>query len=98
MCIIKAYHEDVSWVPYDNEILQRLSPLCFIHERYWMSTTILINYVIMKMYHPNRVMRQFGKYQVIPPLARSTLRLLYVTDYQKFSKKNSIEYHRDFIS
>ena len=44
-----------------------LSPLCFRDQSFWLTKEKLVFDVYVRDHSPQRVMRQFGLHQVVPP-------------------------------
>ncbi|KAJ1701236.1 hypothetical protein LUZ63_001015 [Rhynchospora breviuscula] len=59
---------DVNWTPYDG-IMDELPEICRDEQeqRLWYYEGPLIWFWIVEMYTPQRVMRQFGRSQLVPP-------------------------------
>ncbi|KAJ4752562.1 hypothetical protein LUZ62_086967 [Rhynchospora pubera] len=59
---------DVNWTPYDG-IMDELPEICRNEQeqRLWYYEGPLIWFWIVEMYTPQRVMRQFGRSQLVPP-------------------------------
>ncbi|WVZ88309.1 hypothetical protein U9M48_034845, partial [Paspalum notatum var. saurae] len=68
-----TYHQ-IEWMPcYREEIEEaELSPLCRRDEDLWRAVVPLIFFVVVEYHIPTRVLRQFGRRQVIPPHTVST--------------------------
>lgn len=90
--------EDVEWTPYNMSIRLILPPACMAGHKYWLSIAPLIDFSIVETYHPNRVMSQFSKIQVILPPARSTLHDINKVDRQKHPTKDWLEYHHEHVA
>ena len=63
--------DDVQWTPYTEEQIhqrapQGLSSLVLRDEAYWLTKKPLLYDMVVEEYHPERVMRQFGRYQTSP--------------------------------
>ncbi|KAJ3676229.1 hypothetical protein LUZ60_003641 [Juncus effusus] len=59
--------EEVNWTPYED-FRPLLPPICEEERTLTLIPVPLICLHIVEMYHPDRVMRQFGLLQMIPPL------------------------------
>ena len=55
-----------TWQPYTADRLASLPAICTESAHLWSSRTFLICWEVVEAYYPDRVMRQFGMYQVIP--------------------------------
>jgi hypothetical protein len=58
----------ILWNPYD-EVFERLPRITQEGRPFWCCRVPLINFWIVQIYYPDRVMRQFGCRQVVPPPA-----------------------------
>ena len=64
--------DEVQYTPYYSQELAELTPLglsrmCDRDAAYWMTKKVLVFDIFVEPYSPHRVMRQFGRRQVIPP-------------------------------
>ncbi|KAI8535436.1 hypothetical protein RHMOL_Rhmol10G0173900 [Rhododendron molle] len=57
--------DEVIWRPYSEELLSSLPPSCRAGRAIWMANVPLLNFPMVQMHMPNRVMRQFGHRQTI---------------------------------
>ena len=60
--------EEVNWEPY-RDIMHQLPPICQQQREMdlWFYQGPLIWFWVVEYYSPERVMRQFGRYQMVPP-------------------------------
>eukprot|EP00268_Persea_americana_P044168 TRINITY_DN4464_c0_g1_i16.p1 TRINITY_DN4464_c0_g1~~TRINITY_DN4464_c0_g1_i16.p1 ORF type:complete len:280 (-),score=29.87 TRINITY_DN4464_c0_g1_i16:1459-2298(-) len=65
--------DSFAWMPYATHVKKFTQNVCDIDRRLFMSNTILIHYWIMEYHNCNRVMKQFGLNQVVPPTFRMPL-------------------------
>ncbi|KAJ1686997.1 hypothetical protein LUZ63_018387 [Rhynchospora breviuscula] len=68
----RLHHTEVNWEPYESE-LHLLPNVCTDSEALWQTGCPLINFWIVEYHNPERVMRQFGKRQLVPPPEPSKL-------------------------
>ncbi|KAH7865052.1 hypothetical protein Vadar_001673 [Vaccinium darrowii] len=59
--------DEVVWQPYSEELIESLPPFCRAGRAIWRAKVPLINFAIVEMHQPERVMRQFGFRQLVPP-------------------------------
>ncbi|KAJ3691366.1 hypothetical protein LUZ61_020530 [Rhynchospora tenuis] len=90
--------EDVEWTPYDISIRSILPPTCMAGHENWLSMAPLIDFNIVEKYRPDRVMRQFDKFQVIPPPARSTLPDAHKVDRRMYPTEDWLVYHSEHVA
>lgn len=57
----------VIWQPYTQDVLNQLPQYCLAGQGIWKSVVPLFNFCFVEWHHPDRVVRQFGFYPVIPP-------------------------------
>ncbi|KAF7123173.1 hypothetical protein RHSIM_Rhsim12G0118600 [Rhododendron simsii] len=75
--LIGRYHLDIQrpdeviWTPYSEELLESLLEYCRAGRAVWRANVPLIYYATCQYHQPERVMRQFGFRQCIPPPSRS---------------------------
>ncbi|KAL5221082.1 hypothetical protein ABZP36_025795 [Zizania latifolia] len=62
----KLKDSNVVWQPYDEKI-SLLHPRVQRESALWLARVTLIHFWIVEDHYPDRVMRQFGLFQVIPP-------------------------------
>lgn len=62
---------EFKWQPYSAELLESLPPYCRAGMDVWRASVPLICFAIVEMHQPERVMRQFGFKQEIPPNSRA---------------------------
>ncbi|KAI3451445.1 hypothetical protein Pfo_008110 [Paulownia fortunei] len=74
------------WQPYDmtSQYITELPPYC--SPQLWTSTCPLIFYARVEMHHPERVLRQFGMIQNIPPFPQDR-----DTDLHRFDRRGYID-------
>ncbi|WVZ58112.1 hypothetical protein U9M48_008418 [Paspalum notatum var. saurae] len=62
-------HRQVEWTPYYREEIEEaeLRPLCRRDEDLWRAIVPLIFFVVVEYHIPTRVLRQFGRREVVPP-------------------------------
>lgn len=58
--------DEVIWRPYSEELIASLPPSCRAGRAIWMAKVPLLNFPMVQMHMPDRVMRQFGHRQTIP--------------------------------
>lgn len=66
--------DDVMWRPYSDHVFVQMAPhgfsiLCMRDSAYWFTRKPLVFDIYVESYSPHRVMRQFGRRQLIPPQA-----------------------------
>ncbi|KAI3469043.1 hypothetical protein Pfo_025706 [Paulownia fortunei] len=86
------------WEPYDisSPDIMVLGPRC--NTPLWRSRCPLINYAIIEFHHPERVMRQFGMRQYIPPDIPAYEHTLHDVDRRGRSGEDWVRYHREYVS
>ncbi|KAL8509938.1 hypothetical protein ACS0TY_016959 [Phlomoides rotata] len=86
-----------TWQPYDMMApdIASLSSRCLSLN--YMSECPLINLATVELYHPDRVLRQFGRIQVIPRDIDHTHKDLHAIDRRGRDACNWTEYHRIWI-
>lgn len=84
------------WEPYSSDVLAHLAPICKEGENIWQSTTPLICFEIVEEHHPERVCRQFGDVQVVPP-ALPYDEVLHKMDRRGKPQHNWTEVHAKWI-
>ncbi|KAJ3689634.1 hypothetical protein LUZ61_018798 [Rhynchospora tenuis] len=90
--------ENVAWTPYDTRSTQQvLPPICTNDSGLWMITAPLLHFWIVETYHPERVMRQFGRYQTVPPPTRATIGSLHSSEKRARPRENWIAYHSKYV-
>ncbi|KAH7848068.1 hypothetical protein Vadar_033376 [Vaccinium darrowii] len=57
--------DEVIWQPYKDALIELLPPFCSAGRNIWRAKVPLINFNIIEMHQPERVMRQFG-YRQLP--------------------------------
>ncbi|KAI8567243.1 hypothetical protein RHMOL_Rhmol02G0105800 [Rhododendron molle] len=63
--------DEVNWTPYSDEVVQSLPHYCRAGKAIWRATVPLIFYSFVEYHQPERVLRQFGFRQGIPPPSRA---------------------------
>ncbi|KAL9659247.1 hypothetical protein QQ045_024052 [Rhodiola kirilowii] len=63
----RMVHGDFIFRPYEEELMDRLHPVCLESRELWTTDVPLICFNIVEWHHLIRVMRQFGWKQIIPP-------------------------------
>ncbi|AQL01193.1 Aminotransferase-like plant mobile domain family protein [Zea mays] len=89
--------DQVKWEPYLQVESSTLPPLCTRDADLWLTQAPLINFPIVEMYLPERVMRQFGLRQCIPPPFRPTLQSLHRISRRGKERENWEETHHEYI-
>ncbi|XP_074311477.1 serine/threonine-protein phosphatase 7 long form homolog isoform X2 [Silene latifolia] len=87
----KLTETQFTWQPYTQETLQYLPDICHEDEEEWVVEAPLICFEIIEMHIPNRVVRQFGWHQTIPPNC-NTEPLLHKTDKRGKTRDYATEY------
>ncbi|KAJ8633362.1 hypothetical protein MRB53_026698 [Persea americana] len=59
--------DSFAWMPYATYVKKFTQNVSNVNRQLFMSNTILIHYWIMEYHNSNRVIKQFGLSQVIPP-------------------------------
>ncbi|KAK9110096.1 hypothetical protein Sjap_018156 [Stephania japonica] len=85
----------VEWQPY-ADVIESLPQLCTQGYGSWRSTCPLICFHIVEWHRPERVMRQFGLTQVVPPHCDFDTRLHRV-QLRGHPQENWAVYHRRYI-
>lgn len=89
--------DQLKWEPYMLIESSSLPPLCTKDADLWITQAPLINFPIVEMYLPERVMRQFGLRQCIPPPFRPTLQALHRISRRGRERENWEETHHEYI-
>uniref|UniRef100_I1NW18 PI-PLC Y-box domain-containing protein n=1 Tax=Oryza glaberrima TaxID=4538 RepID=I1NW18_ORYGL len=89
--------DQVKWEPYLHIESSSLPLLCTKDADLWLTQAPLINFPIVEMYLPERVMRQFGLRQSIPPPFRPTLQALHRISRRGRERENWEETHHEYI-
>ncbi|TVU35177.1 hypothetical protein EJB05_17054 [Eragrostis curvula] len=89
--------DQVKWEPYAHIESSTLPGLCTKDADLWLTQAPLINFPIVEMYLPERVMRQFGLRQSIPPPFRPTLQTLHRISRRGRERENWEETHHEYI-
>jgi hypothetical protein len=87
----------VKWEPYMHLESSSLPSLCTKDADLWLTQAPLINFPIVEMYLPERVMRQFGLRQCTPPPFRPTLQSLHRISRRGRERENWEETHHEYI-
>ncbi|KAF7143709.1 hypothetical protein RHSIM_Rhsim05G0123000 [Rhododendron simsii] len=61
----------VVWQPYTEDLIQSLPRFCSAGRGVWMASVPLIQFSHVEQHQPERVLRQFGGKQTIPPPSKS---------------------------
>ncbi|KAK9140067.1 hypothetical protein Scep_009748 [Stephania cephalantha] len=67
--------DEVIWGPYPEAVIMDLPAYCSSGRAIWRTRAPLIFFCVVEMYNPDRVMRQFGFRQMIPPLQSTNMQL-----------------------
>ncbi|KAL2231573.1 UNVERIFIED_CONTAM: Serine/threonine-protein phosphatase 7 long form [Sesamum indicum] len=86
------------WTPYDDITLDLDSLPFYATRTPWHIRCPLINYSIVEMQHPERVLRQFGFVQNIPPNPLISERRLHTIDRRGRQDMNWATFHADYIA
>ncbi|KAK9103756.1 hypothetical protein Sjap_021010 [Stephania japonica] len=89
--------EEVIWEPYPETVIRDLPANCSSGRGIWRTKAPLIFFCVVEMYNPDRVMRQFGLKQRIPPLTNTSKELHKIDLRGKTDKDWSAE-HSDYVS
>uniref|UniRef100_A0ACD5VS24 Uncharacterized protein n=1 Tax=Avena sativa TaxID=4498 RepID=A0ACD5VS24_AVESA len=89
--------DQLKWEPYMLIESSSLPPLCTKDADLWITQAPLINFPIVEMYLPERVMRQFGLRQCIPPPFRPTLQTLHRISRRGRERENWEDTHHEYI-
>uniref|UniRef100_K3XEQ6 Aminotransferase-like plant mobile domain-containing protein n=1 Tax=Setaria italica TaxID=4555 RepID=K3XEQ6_SETIT len=89
--------DQVKWEPYLFVESSSLPPLCTRDSDLWLTQAPLINFPIVEMYLPERVMRQFSLRQCVPPPFRPTLQSLHRISRRGRERENWEETHHEYI-
>jgi hypothetical protein len=89
--------DQVTWEPYVHLESSNLPLLCTKDADLWLTQAPLINFPIVEMYLPERVMRQFGLHQCIPPPFRPTIQSLHRVSRRGRERENWEETHHEYI-
>lgn len=57
----------MTWQPYTPDVLDALPEICRASPHIWRTKSPLICFDIVEHHHPDRVLRQFGLHQPVPP-------------------------------
>ncbi|KAK9159889.1 hypothetical protein Syun_006230 [Stephania yunnanensis] len=61
--------------PYPETVIRDLPAYCSSSRAIWRTRAPLLFFCVVEMYNPDRVLRQFGLRQRIPPLQRTSIQL-----------------------
>ncbi|KAM0874391.1 hypothetical protein ACQ4PT_037466 [Festuca glaucescens] len=89
--------DQLKWEPYMLIESSSLPPLCTKDADLWITQAPLIIFPIVEMYLPERVMRQFGLRQCIPPPFRPTLQTLHRISRRGREREDWEETHHEYI-
>ncbi|KAK4435304.1 hypothetical protein Salat_0693800 [Sesamum alatum] len=86
------------WQPYDmdSDEVRSLSDTAAPH--LWATKCPLIHYAIVEIHHAERVLRQFGMIQDIPPIPDVSERNLHSIDRRGRPKEDWAWYHREYVA
>ncbi|XP_057999078.1 serine/threonine-protein phosphatase 7 long form homolog [Hevea brasiliensis] len=88
--------EDITWEPYNEELLDELPDMCIQGRPIWKAVVPLICFHIIEWHQPDRVMRQFDLAQPIPRRPMQTDELHEIT--LRFSESNWAHHHATYIN
>ena len=80
-----------------GELLDQLPYICLVNQEIWLTMSPLICFEIVEWHRPERVLRQFGMHQEIPP-ACSYEQQLYTVDARGRHQCNWATYHAPYIA
>ncbi|KAL8545538.1 hypothetical protein ACS0TY_005620 [Phlomoides rotata] len=88
---------EFSWEVYDMSLpdIQNLDDRCLSDD--WMSECPLVNYCIVEIHYPCRVLRQFGRRQGIPPLVNDRHGTLHHISFHGRDGSNWRHFHKYLI-
>ncbi|KAK9100371.1 hypothetical protein Scep_023801 [Stephania cephalantha] len=67
--------DEVIWEPYPETVIRDMPAYCSSGRAIWRTRAPLLFFCVVEMYNPDRVMRQFGLKQRIPPLHSTNMEL-----------------------
>ncbi|KAL0302217.1 UNVERIFIED_CONTAM: hypothetical protein Sangu_3112600 [Sesamum angustifolium] len=85
------------WTPYGGEGPDVQSLPIYALRTPWHIKCPLIHYAIVEIHHPERVLRQFGMIQDIPPNPPVSERRLHTLDRRGRHEQDWASFHRDYI-
>ncbi|KAH7851517.1 hypothetical protein Vadar_012810 [Vaccinium darrowii] len=85
--------EQVNWTPYDDELIDSLPAYCSAGRAIWRAHVPLICFATVEMHQPERVRRQFGRRQHIPPTSEA-VRLSHGKTLRNGPNRDWRNYHR----
>ncbi|KAL0378999.1 UNVERIFIED_CONTAM: Serine/threonine-protein phosphatase 7 long form [Sesamum radiatum] len=85
------------WTPYGGEGLDIQSLPLYALQTPWHIKCPLIHYAIVEIHHPERVLRQFGMVQDIPPNLLISERRLHTLDRRGHHEQDRASYHWDYV-
>ncbi|KAL0385603.1 UNVERIFIED_CONTAM: hypothetical protein Sradi_2954600 [Sesamum radiatum] len=85
------------WTPYLHGLPELQSLPAYATRTPWNIRCPLINYSIVEMHHVERVLRQFGMIQDIPPNPLVSERRLHQIDRRGRRGEDWVAFHRDYI-
>ncbi|KAL2240741.1 UNVERIFIED_CONTAM: Protein MAIN-LIKE 1 [Sesamum indicum] len=86
------------WTPYDNNALELQALPYYAMRTTWNIRCPLINYSLVEMHHPERVLRQFGYVQDISPNPLISERSLHTIDRRGRHDMDWATFHADYIA
>ncbi|KAK9089684.1 hypothetical protein Scep_028766 [Stephania cephalantha] len=84
--------DEVNWEPYPETVIRDLPAYCSSGRAIWRTRAPLLFFCVVEMYNPDRVMRQFGLKQKIPPLHSTSMKLHKIDLRGKTDKDRSAEH------
>ncbi|KAK9132229.1 hypothetical protein Scep_011757 [Stephania cephalantha] len=91
----QRHDDDVVWQPY-TELMGSLPDFCTNGHGSWLSTCPLICFHIVEWHRPERVMRQFGMVQVVPPNCAYDAQL-HLLELRGHHHENWVTFHASYI-
>ncbi|KAH7854428.1 hypothetical protein Vadar_013718 [Vaccinium darrowii] len=85
--------EQVNWTSYDDELIDSLPAYCSAGRAIWRAHVPLICFATVEMHQPERVRRQFGRRQHIPPTSEA-VRLSHGKTLRNGPNRDWRNYHR----
>ena len=87
----------MSWQLYEGEVLDQLPYICLADQEIWRTMSPLICFEIIEWHRPERVLRQFGMQQEIPP-ACSYEQQLHAVDARGRHQRDWATFHAPYIA
>ena len=87
----------VLWQPYVGELVDQLPDICLADQDIWRTMSLLICFETIEWHRPERVLRQFGLHQEIPP-ACSYEHQLHRVDARGQHQRDWAMYHTSYIA